>query len=124
MGLAGFFLDDIIRGILRHVRREKRINRAMKWPKVGGTLQRFTTREGFGSGSRPVVEFTYQVSGEQYSGQVTGNSESIREIERIANDATEGTALQVRCDPADPAQHLLLNLDNPNFPFVIDHDQT
>lgn len=119
------FLDNLIVGIVRHVRREMRLSTIRKWSLADATIHRFRTIEGDWHGLRPAIDYAYRVNGEQYFGSATGCSlrEGINEI----GDSVEAiigakTAIRIRYDPAEPGSNYLLNSDNPHFALDVDDD--
>jgi hypothetical protein len=105
--MGGFFLDNIIGAIVKGIRRESRARTAAEWPIVDARIV---------SSAKSGVTYSYVVNGETLYGSCVGDS--FRDI--ASRTAVE--VLQVRYDPSDPAEGRVLNSDNPNLPFQIDHD--
>jgi len=119
--MGGFFLDDLIRSIVHHVRRETRLRKASNWPDVDATISRFTFFDDLGHLVRPVLTFSYHVKGELLYGSAQGHPINAGRVNEIGEAVDSISTLRVRYDPADPASSRLLNQDNPKIPFDIDH---
>jgi hypothetical protein len=121
----GFFLDDLIRGIVKHVRREKRLTTVGKWNVAEGVVREYRVVDGEFHRLRPAVDFVYEVNGERHYGATTGCSlnDGLTEIGDVIDAMIrERTTVKIRYDPRDPLDNYFLNNDNPGFPFEIDHD--
>lgn len=118
--MGGLFLDDLIRSIVHHVRRETRLRKANSWPTVDAAISRFTFFDDLGHLVRPAVTFSYQVNGETFYGSAEGRPVNAGRVNQIGDAVDAISTLQVRYDPADPASSRLLNQDNPTIPFDID----
>jgi hypothetical protein len=120
MGLmGGLFLDVLILGIIRVVRRASRRKQALHWSACSGTLTRFTT--SFGLPTLPLLDYTYQVDGQTHVGSATGFSIKDDRINQTGDVMDSLPALRIRYDPASPEKSRILNEDNPSIPFEIDH---
>ena len=117
--MGGFFLDSIVAGIIRSVRRESRRNQALHWSIADGKFTRFTT--SYGSPTLPLVDYTYQVNGQAHDGSATGLPIKDDRINQIGDVIDSFPALRVRYDQANPERSRVLNEDNPGIPFEIDH---
>jgi hypothetical protein len=110
--MGGFFLDSLIRLVVKELRRDHRATTAAEWPLVDASIVPSSGSES----SRSGVTYSYIVNGETWYGSCIGNP---------FRDAATGGAiepLRVRYNPTDPADSRVLNIDNPNLPFQIDHD--
>lgn len=104
---AAFLWDNIIGAIVKGIRRENRASTAAEWPTVDARIV---------SSSKSGVTYSYVVNGETWYGSCVGDS--FRDV--ACKSAIE--VLHVRYDPTDPAESRVLNSDNPNLSFQIDHD--
>jgi hypothetical protein len=120
--MGGFFIDDVIRMIARNVRRGIRLSRAAKWPVTEARVLRFRTEDGIGHRLRPIVDYSYEVNRETQRGFATGFPVGHREINQIGDSVDMLQTMRVRYDPIDPYSNRVLNEDNPNLPFEVDHD--
>src|ERR1700761_1068149 len=116
--MGGLFLDHVVMGIIRMVRRERRRKQALGWNVTAGTFTRFTT--SYGSPTLPLVDYTYEVNGETHDGSATGLPIRDDRINQIGDALDSLPALRVRHDPANPDRSQILNEDNPQIPFEID----
>lgn len=111
--MGGFFLDSIIRSIVKGVRREHRASTAAEWPIVGAAI---TTSSERG------ITYSYVVSGETWYGSCVAYPLRDVAVEKLRSTLDALQILRVRYDPADPGESSVLNRDNPKLPFEIDHD--
>lgn len=109
--LGGFFLDSLVVGIVRMVRRESRLKQALRWNIADGTFNGFTT--SYGSPTLPLLDYTYLVNGQTHDGSATGLSIRDDRINQIGNVIDSIPSVRVRYDPANPQRSRLLNEDNP-----------
>lgn len=116
--MGGFFLDTLLIGIVRMVRREIRRKQALGWSIADGKFTRFTT--SYGSPTLPLVDYTYQVNGQSHVGWATGLPIKDDRINQIGDVIDSLPALRVRYDPANPERSRILNEDNARVPFEID----
>ena len=114
--MGGFFLDSIIGAIVKNIRRENRASTAENWPIVDAKISTG------GISKRPGVTYSYAVNGETWYGTCIGYLLGDTEIEKARSALSAITVLRIRYDPTDPAESRVLNRDNPNLPFEIDHD--
>lgn len=112
------FIDNLVVGIVRMVRRESRRRQALGWNIAGGQLARFTT--SYGSPTLPSLDYTYQVSGQREAGSATGMPIKDDLVNQIGDVLDSLPVLRIRYDPANPGRGRLLNEDNPGLPFEID----
>jgi hypothetical protein len=117
--MGGFFIDSIVAGIIRNVRRESRRNQALHWSIADGRFTRFA--RSYGSPTLPLVDYEYQVSGQVHEGSATGLSIKDDRINQIGDVIDFFPTLRVRYDPTRPERSRILNEDNPRIPFAIDH---
>ena len=117
--MGGFFIDSLVVGIVRMVRRESRRSQAIRWSIADGTFTRFTT--SYGTPTLPLVDYTYQVNGQSHEGSATGLPIKDDQINQIGDVIDSVSTLRVRYDPANPERNRILNEDNPRIPFEIDH---
>ena len=116
--MGGFFVDSLVIGIVRMVRRESRRKQAFGWDIADGKLTRFTT--SYESPTLPLVDYEYQVNGQTHAGSATGSPIEDDQINQIGDVIDSLPALRVRYDPANPERSRILNEDNPRIPFEID----
>src|SRR5580698_7457169 len=98
--MGGFFIDYLVVGIVRIVRRESRRSQALRWSIADGTVTRFTT--SYGSPTLPLVDYTYQVNGQSHVGSATGLPINGDQVNEIGDLFDSYPTLHVRYDPADP----------------------
>lgn len=123
MAVSGLY--DLVSGIVKHLRREQRLNKIANWRVATGCIREFRTVEGGSDRLRPVIKYTYDANGERHHGSATGwpLEDGIVEIRNAVEAMVlERTAIQVRYDPEEPHKSCFLNSDNPHFAFDIDHD--
>ena len=116
------FADDFILMIARNLRRVTRMKKAAKSPIVDGRVLKFRTDEGDFHRLRPVVEYEYDVNGENQYGFAVGFSLNVKGINQIGDRVEDLHHLKVRTSPVDPTISRLLNQDNPSLPFEVDHN--
>lgn len=117
--MGGLFLDDLVIGIVRMVRRESRRKQALGWSIADGKFTRFTT--SYGSPTLPLLDYSYQANGQTLDGSATGFPIKDDGINRIGDVIDSLPTVCVRYDPANPERSRILNEDNPRIPFEIDH---
>lgn len=117
--MGGLFIDDLIMGIVRMVRRESRRKDALGWSVVDGKITKFTTSGSFLT--LPIIEYTYEVNGLSQVGSATGFSIKDDEINPMGDVVDSLPVLRVRYDPAHPETSRILDEDNARLPFRIDH---
>ena len=118
--MGGFFIDSLVVGIVRTVRREVAIAaKPFRWRIADGTFTRFTT--SYGSPTLPLVDYAFQVNGQSHDGSATGLPIKDDQINQIGDVVDSIPTLRVRYDPANPQRSRILNEDNPRIPFEIDH---
>jgi len=117
--MVGFFIDSLVMGIIRTVRRESRRKQALGWNTASGYVTRFTT--SYGSPTLPLVDYKYQVNGQTHDGSATGMPIEDDRINHLGDVIDSLPGISVRYDPANPERSRILNEDNPRIPFEIDH---
>ncbi len=116
--MGGLFLDDFVIWIIRIVRRMRRRKQALSWSVCSGTLTRVTT--SYGSPTLPLVDYTYQVSGQTQVGSAMGLPIKDDKVNQIGDVMDSLPSLLIRYDPANPERSRILNEVNPQIPFEID----
>jgi hypothetical protein len=116
--MGGLFIDSVLAGIVRMVRRESRRKRTLGWSVVDGTLTRFTT--SYDSPTLPLLDYSYEINGQTYTGSATGLPIKDDQINQIGDVVDSFPGLRVRYDPRDTEKSRILNEDNPRIPFQID----
>lgn len=119
MGGFGFFFDNLVRAIVKGVRRESRASTAAAWPIVDAKITNLSWGE---ESRRPSVTYSYAVNGETWYGTCTGSPSGVRELGRARSAMSAVRVLHVRYDPCDSGSSRVLNSDNPDLPFEIDQD--
>lgn len=119
--MGGFFIDDLIVSIVRHVRRETRRNEALRWNVADGKFTRFTT--SYGTPTLPLLDYAFEVNGQAQEGSATGLPIPDDQINQIGDTIDSLSSVLVRYDPSDPRRSRIMNEDNPRLPFEIDHLQ-
>ncbi len=119
MGGFGFFFDNVVRAIVKNVRREKRASTAENWPIVDAKVAQSSCG---GVSKRPVVTYSYAVNGETWYGTCVGHYLGDTEIEKARSALSAIPVFRVRYDPSDPAESRVLNRDNPKLPFQVNRD--
>jgi hypothetical protein len=69
----------------------------------------------------PDLVFSYEVNGDTFYGSAGGIAIEARQINRVTDAINRVSTIYVRYDPSDPASSCLLNQDNTEIPFEIDH---
>jgi hypothetical protein len=95
--MGGLFLDNLVLGIIRMVRRERRRKQDLDWNVAAGTFTRFTT--SYGSTTLPLGDYTYEVNGETHDGAVTGLPIKDDRVNQIGDLIDSLPAIHVRYDP-------------------------
>jgi hypothetical protein len=116
--MGGLFLDHLVLGTIRMVRRERRRKQALGWSVCSGMVTRFTTSYGFPT--LPLADYTYQVNGQTQVGSATGLPIKDDRVNQIGDVMDSLPALRIRYDPVNPEKSRILNEDNPQIPFEID----
>jgi len=118
--MAGIFLIDSIRRGLRESARKKRVGLAAGWPQaraeinswkilpLGEEAASFTQSDFLEAG------FSFVLNGEYYGGYVRSVAMARREAEKLA---VGSPAVNVRYNPANPDQVVVLAEDNTALPF-------
>ena len=120
--MAGIFMIDSIRRSLRKSARKKRVLTATDWPQaraeinswkilpVGEEAESFTQSDYIEAG------FSFVLNGEYYGGYVTSVAMGRKEAEKLA---VGSPAVNVRYNPANPDQVVVIAEDNAMLPFAI-----
>lgn len=109
MGGLGLFFDNLVRAIVKGVRRETRLSTADSWPIADAKI----TCPSWGDApTRPSLTYSYAVNGAAWYGTCTGYPSNDREIERLRSALSALTVLHIRYVPSDPAVSRVLNRDN------------
>ncbi|WP_058188967.1 DUF3592 domain-containing protein [Terracidiphilus gabretensis] len=116
--MGGFFLPEILAAIAGKLRRERRRAQSLRWHIANGTITRFTTDSG--SPTLPLVDYSYEVNGQTYDGSSTGMPISDARINQVG-ETMDSLAVRVRYNATHPEQSRILNEDNSEIPFEIDH---
>ncbi|MCU1247689.1 MAG: hypothetical protein JWQ49_718 [Edaphobacter sp.] len=95
----GSFIDDLVVGMIRMVRRESRRKQALGWSIADGTPTRFTTT--YGTPTLPLVDYMYQVNGQTQDGSATGLPIKDDRINQIGDVLDSLPALRVRYEKPD-----------------------
>jgi hypothetical protein len=111
--MGGLFLDDLVIGIVRMVRRERRRKQALGWSIADGTFTRFTT--SYGWPTLPLLDYSYQVNDKTLDGSATGFSIKDDRINQIGDLIDSLSTVRVRYDPINPERSRILNEDNPGI---------
>jgi hypothetical protein len=119
--MGGFFLDSIFRLIAKSAKSEHRANDAATWLRVDGKTSRFTFVNEVGNRARPLLVYSYEIGGETFYGSATGSPIGLEQVNQVAQTVDGVGIVHVRYDPSDLGSSRLLNQDNPNIPFEIDH---
>jgi Protein of unknown function (DUF3592) len=120
--MAGIFMFDSIRRSLRESARKKRVQAATAWPQaraeinswkilpVGEEAESFTQSDYIEAG------FSFVLKGEYYGGYLRSVAMGRKEAE---NFAVGSLAVNVRYNPANPDQVVVLAEDNPTLSFAL-----
>lgn len=117
--MGGFVIDSVVVSIVRAVRRQKRHNQALRWSIAEGKFTRFTTSAG--SSTLPLLDYAFEVAGRTHDGSATGFKIEDDQINPIGDVIDSLSSVRVRYDPSNPDRNRILNEDNPQIPFEIDH---
>jgi hypothetical protein len=119
--MGGFFIDSIIRSIAKSVRGERRVENALAWPIIDGKISILSQGIEPGNRIRPRLVFSYEIVGETFYGGSVGAPIEPKLFNRVNDAINRIETVHVRYDPFDPGSSRLLNGDNPEIPFEIDH---
>jgi hypothetical protein len=119
--MGGLFLDSIIRSIVRNVRKKRRVDDALSWPIAVGKISMSRLGKNLDGHVSPDLVFSYEINGETFYGSAGGTAIEAKQINRVTDAINGIEVIHVRYDPSDPASGCLLNQDNPEIPFEIDH---
>ena len=119
--MGGFFFDTIIRFITRAVQSEHRVKLVATWPIVEGRISRFAVGIGVGDHVRPILVYSYTIQGEEFYGSATGTWSGPEQMNQVKEAIKSVGIVHVRYNPSDPGSSRMLNPDNPEIPFEVDH---
>ena len=113
--------------LLRRRKREKKLASAAEWPRVTASLLKSTViskdplAEGRTAFQVMQVEaaFYFTLHGEYYGGHLRTVPMSDSEAHRMLRNLPEETPVQVRYNPANPDETVVLDEDNAGFPCGI-----
>jgi Protein of unknown function (DUF3592) len=120
--MAGIFMIDSIRRSLRESARKKRVQLAAGWPQaraeinswkilsVGDEAESFTQSDFLEAG------FSFVLNGEYYGGYLRSVAMARKDAEKLG---VGSPAVNVRFNPANPDQVVVLSEDNTGLPFAI-----
>jgi hypothetical protein len=120
--MAGIFMIDAIRHSLRERARKKRVQLAAGWPQaraqinswkimpVGDEAESFTQSDFLEAG------FSFVLNGEYYGDYLRSVAMGRKEAEKLGAGSP---AVNVRYNPANPDQVVVLAEDNAGLPFAI-----
>jgi hypothetical protein len=120
--MGGFFADVILRSIIKNLRGENRVENALSWPIVDGKVSMLSKGIESGDRVRPHLVFSYEIIGETFYGAAVGAPIDLEQFNRLIDVINNIGIIRVRYDSFDPGSSRLLNQDNPEIPFEIDHD--
>jgi len=69
----------------------------------------------------PDLVFSYEVNGEMFYGSAGGAAVETKQIKRVTDAINAIRVIHVRYDSSNPTSSCLLNQDNPDIPFELDH---
>jgi hypothetical protein len=121
-GMAGIFLLDSIRRSLRESARKKRIALAAAWPQAVAQINTWKIlplgeeAESFTQSDFIEAAFSFVLNDEYYGGYLRSSGMGRKEAESLA---TGSPTVNVRYNPANPDEVVVLAEDNPAFPFDI-----
>jgi hypothetical protein len=113
------FVDDIMCGAVREIRRRSRIKAASRWMPADATVSSVNIRDTFEP--RVQVSYRYELDGETHYGVAISVPIDRSAIEQFRKRTETLSALRIRYDLADPLESRVLNGDNPALPFEVDH---
>jgi hypothetical protein len=120
--MAGVFLIDTIKRRLRESARRKRVQLAAGWPQAKAEVNSWKIlpvgeeAESFSQSDFIEAGFSFMLDGEYYGGYVRSVAMGRKEAERLA---LGGPSLNVRYDPANPDEVVVLAEDNALLAFAI-----
>ena len=120
--MAGVFLIDSIRRRLRESTRKKRVQLAAGWPQAKAEVNSWKIlpvgeeAESFSQSDFIEAGFSFVLNGEYYGGYVRSVAMGRKEAERLA---AGGPSLNVRYNPANPDEVVVLAEDNALLAFAI-----
>lgn len=120
--MAGIFLLDGIRRSLRERARRKRVSLAATWPQTAATVNTWKVlplcdeAESFTQSDFIEAAFSFVLNGEYYGGYLSSIGMGRKEAENLA---TGSPSVNVRYNPSNPDDVVVLAEDNPNLSFTI-----
>ncbi len=120
--MAGIFLIDSIRRRLRESARGKRVQRAAGWPQAKAEINSWKIlpvgeeAESFSQSDFLEAGFSFVLNGEYYGGYVRSVAMGRKEAEKLT---VGGPSVNVRYNPANPDEVVVLAEDNASLPFAI-----
>jgi Protein of unknown function (DUF3592) len=120
--MAGIFMIDSIRRSLRESARKKRVRAASDWPQTQAEINSWKILPGgeevesFAQSDYIEAAFSFVLNGEYYGGYVNSVAMGRKEAEKLA---VGSPAVNVRYNPANPDQVVVIAEDNATLPFAI-----
>ena len=120
--MATVFLIDSIRRSLRESARKKRVRLAAGWPQARAEINSWKIlpagdeAESFSQSDFLEAGFSFVLNGEYYGGYLRSAAMGRKETEKLA---VGSPSINVRYDPANPDQAVVLAEDNTALPFAI-----
>ena len=123
----GFFVFDAIGRMMRGRKRAERLRAAAGWPVVAAKLleSKLVMKDDLAGGldvqdSQVEVPYYFTLPSGYFGGFVRSVACTDSEGRRIQRQLTEGMAVEVRYNPADPDEGCVLAEDNAGkLPFVV-----
>jgi len=118
--MSGIF--DSIRHSFRESARKKRVQIAAAWPQAQATINSWKVlsagdnAQSFSQSDYIEAGFSFVLNGEYYGGYLSSVSMTRREAEKLAIGSP---AVNVRYNPKDPNQVVVLAQDNTALPFAV-----
>jgi hypothetical protein len=120
--MAGIFMIDSIRRSLRESARKKKVRVAADWPQTRAQINSWKIlpvgdeAESFTQSDYIEASFSFVLNGEYYGGYVNSVAMGRKEAEKFA---VGSPAINVRYNPANPDQVVVIVEDNAALPFAI-----
>ncbi len=120
--MAGIFMLDSIRRSLRESARKKRVQAAAAWPQVRAEINSWKIlplgeeAESFTQSDYIEAGFSFVLNGEYYGGYLRSVAMGRKEAENLAIGSP---AVNVRYNPANPDQVVVIAEDSPALPFAL-----
>jgi hypothetical protein len=118
--MAGIFMIDSIRRSLRESARKKRVRLAADWPQAQAEINSWKIlsvgegAESFTQSDYIEAGFSFVLNGEYYGGYLRSVAMGRKEAEKLA---VGNPAVNVRYNPANPDQVVVIAEDNLALPF-------